>query len=164
MSVVRNCGELGINLQKIVNRLLNNNNLVNLLYFTDKDPLSHSALTTEEKQTQIFEELIRVIPKVGTREDSRSVIAVYITKGTKIAQNDEFNSINIAIDVFVPLSQWIIKDTNLRPFAILGEIQESLEGKIINGLGKMSGAGFDLVMLSDEMSVYRQVFSLIDYV
>jgi hypothetical protein len=66
--------------------------------------------------------------------------------------------------VFVPLSQWIIKDTNLRPFAILGEIQESLEGKTINGLGKMSGAGFDLVMISDEMSVYRQVFSLIDYV
>ena len=147
MSVVRNCGELGINLQKIINRLLNNNNLVNLLYFEDKDPLSHPALTTEEKQSQIFEELIRVIPRVGTREDSKSVIAVYITKGTKISQNNEFTNINIAIDVFVPLSQWIIKDTNLRPFAILGEIQESLEGKTINGLGKMSGAGFDLVML-----------------
>ena len=30
---VRNCGEMGENLQKIVSRLLANDNLVNLLYY-----------------------------------------------------------------------------------------------------------------------------------
>jgi hypothetical protein len=42
---VRNCEELGRNLQKIVNRLLANDNLVNLLYYTDNNPLEHSALS-----------------------------------------------------------------------------------------------------------------------
>lgn len=160
---VRNCGELGINLQKIVSRLMANDNLVNLLYFEDKDPINHLPLTTEEKQTEIFEKLIRVIPKVGSSEKVKSVIVVYITRGSKISNNNEFTNITINVDVLVPLTQWIIKDSNLRPFAILGQIQESLEGKTINGLGKLSGGDFELAVMTDEMSVYKQTFSLTNY-
>lgn len=161
---IRNCGELGLNLQKIISRLMANDNLVNLLYFEDKDPLNHMPLTTEEKQTEVFEELIHIIPNVGTREDSKSVIAVYVSKGSKLSSNNEFTNIAINVDVFVPLTQWIIKDSNLRPFAILGQIQESLEGKTINGLGKLSGGDFDLTLLTEEMSVYRQTYLLTEYV
>ena len=160
---VRNCGELGVNLQKIISRLMANDNLVNLLYFEDKDPINHFPLTAEEKQTEIFEKLIRVIPKVGSSENVKSIIVVYITRGSKISSNNEFTNITITIDVFVPLTQWIIKDSNLRPFAILGQIQESLEGKTINGLGKLMGGDFELITLTDETSCYRQTFSLIEY-
>ena len=45
---VRNCEELGHNLQKIMNRLLANQNLLKLLYYTDKDPLSHEDFKKEE--------------------------------------------------------------------------------------------------------------------
>ena len=34
----RNCQELGINLQKICSRLMANDNLVKLLYYTEIDP------------------------------------------------------------------------------------------------------------------------------
>ena len=71
--------------------------------------------------------------------------------------------INIAIDVLVPLDQWIIKDSNLRPFAILGQIQNSLKDKTVNGLGKITGGDFDLVSLTDEMSVYRQTYTITEY-
>ena len=57
----------------------------------------------------------------------------------------------------------IIKDTNLRPFAILGEIEESLEGKTINGLGKIEGGDFDLNFLTDEISAYEQTFWIVTY-
>ena len=160
---VRNCGELGINLQKIVSRLMANDNLVNLLYFEDKDPINHLPLTAEEKQTEIFEKLIRVIPRVGSSENVKSIIVVYITRGSKISSNNEFTNIIINVEVFVPLTQWIIKDSNLRPFAILGQIQESLDGKVINGLGKLSGGDFELALMTDETSVYKQTFSLTNY-
>jgi hypothetical protein len=42
---VRNCAEIGENLQKIVSRLMANDELVKLLYYTDKDPLNQPALT-----------------------------------------------------------------------------------------------------------------------
>jgi hypothetical protein len=158
----RNCQELGINLQKICTRLLANDDLVKLLYYTDQDPFNQSALTAEQKQ-KIFNDLICVVPKIGTREDSKSVIAIYIPKAAGLAGNSEYKIVTITVDVFVPMTQWIIKDSNLRPFAIMGEIQKSLNGKTINGLGQIKGGDFDLVLLTDEMSTYRQVFTITEY-
>ena len=160
---VRNCAELGINLQKIVTRLLANDNLVNLLYYTDKDPLSKPPLTMEQKQSEIYEKLIRVIPKVGTKENSQSIIAVYVTTGTGMAENGEFRRLVINVDVYTPLTQWIIKDTNLRPFATLGEIQSSLNGKTVNGLGKLKCGDFSLALITEDVSCYKMEISLIEY-
>ena len=63
----------------------------------------------------------------------------------------------------MPLTNWIIKDTNLRPFAIMSELQESLDGKVINGLGRLSGGDFDLKLLTEELSCYEQVYTLTEY-
>ena len=160
---VRNCNELGLSLQKIVRRLMENDDLVKLLYYQDQDPLSKETLSKEFKQKEIFEKLIKVVPHIGTNLDSKSILVVYITRGSKNPQNKEFKNINICISVFVPLTNWIIKDTNLRPFAILSEIQSSLDGKVINGLGRLSGGDFDLKILTEEMSCYETVYSLIEY-
>ena len=159
----RNCQELGINLQKICSRLLANDDLVKLLYYADKDPLSKPNLSEEEKTKKIFNDLICVVPRIGTREDSKSAIAIYVPKAAGLSGNSEYKSVTIAIDVFVPLTNWIIKDSNLRPCAIMGEIQESLNGKTVNGLGKIKGGDFDLTLLTDEMSGYRQIFMITEY-
>ena len=47
---VRNCREIGENLQKIVTRLMANDKLVNLIYYSDKDPLSQPYLSDEQKK------------------------------------------------------------------------------------------------------------------
>lgn len=160
---VRNCREIGENLQKIVSRLMANDRLVNLLYYTDKDPYAGAPLTDQQKKDLIFEKLIKIVPRVGPKETATSLISIRVINGTKLGGNDEFKRVTIGIEVFVPLTQWIIKDSNLRPFAILGEIQESLNGKTINGLGKLEGGDFDLNFLTEEISCYEQTFSLISY-
>ena len=59
---VRNCEELGRNLQKIMNRLLANQNLLKLLYYTDKDPLSHEDFKKEEiRENQIGMNIILLL-------------------------------------------------------------------------------------------------------
>ena len=160
---VRNCEELGINLQKICSRLLNNDRLVNLLYYTEIDPFSKPALTDQQKKQQIFNNLIRVVPNIGSREDNRSAIAIFVPEARKIGENEEFRIVTIAIDIYVPLTQWLIQDSNMRPFAIMGAIQESLNNKTINGLGKIKGGDFELVTLTKEMSGYRQYFKITEY-
>lgn len=158
----RNCQELGVNLQKICSRLMANDQLINLLYYEDLDPLNQKLLNEQQKQ-KLFNDLICIVPRVGTREDSRSVIAIYIPKASSLSGNKEFKNVIIAVDIFVPLNQWIIKDSNLRPFAIMGEIQSSLNDKTVNGLGKIKGGDFELVTLTDEMSVYRQTYMITEY-
>lgn len=161
---VRNCKELGVNLQKIVNRLLANNDLVNLLYYTDKDPLSGIPLTDEQKRTLIFDKLIKIVPRIGPKEDARSIVALRVANGRTISANTEFRAINISFEIIVPLTQWMIKDSNLRPFAIMGEIEESLNNKTINGLGKITGGDFELNYLTEEVGAYVQEFYITEYV
>lgn len=160
---VRNCGELGINLQKIVSRLMANDDLIKLLYYEDKDPLNAEALTQEQKEKEVYQKLIKIIPRHVEDENNKSALVVYVQKGNKIPGNTEFVNLQIVIDVFVPLDSWIIKDSNLRPFAILGEIQKSLEDKTVNGLGKIQGGEFGLTRLTDKTSVYSQIFSITEY-
>lgn len=160
---VRNCIELGENAQKIMQRLLANQNLLKLLYYTDKDPLSQPDLTEKQIQNEVFDKLVKITPRVGPKETAHSIISMRFTRGRRNMNNNEFENISIAIESFVPLTQWIIKGTNLRPFAIMGEIQKSLNGKTINGLGKLMGGDFDLNFLTEEISAYEQSFSLISY-
>ena len=160
---IRNCKDIGVNLQKIMKRLMQNDNLVKLLYYTDKDPLSNENLTEEQKESEIFEKLIKIVPRIGPKETASSIIALRVITGKKNQDNSEFKDVLISAEVFVPLTQWIIKGTNLRPFAILGEIEESLDGKMIEGLGKMSGGNFELNFLTEEISSYKQEFIITSY-
>ena len=160
---VRNCAELGVNLQYVIKRLFANQNLLKLLYYTDKDPLANEDLTSEQIQDEVFEKLVKIIPRVGPHETAHSVLAVRVARGQGLAANGEFRNIVISVEIFVPLTQWIIKDTNLRPFAIMGEVQKSLNGKKSEGLGKMVGGDFALNFLTEEIGAYEQTFVITTY-
>lgn len=160
---VRNCRELGENLQKIVQRLMANDKLVNLLYYTDKDPLSQKYLTQEEKKELIFEKLIKIVPRIGPKEDAKSIIVIKAVRANKLSSNTEFKDVKIQVEIVVPLTQWFIKDSNLRPYLIMGEIEESLNGKTVNGLGKMIGGDFDTNFFTEEVSAFEQTFWITSY-
>lgn len=160
---IRNCGDIGVNLQYVMKRLFANQNLLKLLYYTDKDPLSGEDLTPEQIQDEVFEKLVKIVPRVGPHETAHSLITITVSRGSGLASNGEFKNVLVRLEVFVPMTQWIIKDSNLRPFAIMGEIQKSLRGKKIEGLGKMEGGDFDLDFLSEEMTAYLMTFVITSY-
>lgn len=161
--MVRNLGELGINLQKIITRLQSNQNLLKYLYYSDKDPLSNEDLTKEQIQKEVFEKLIKIVPRVGPKETAQSLISLRVVRAAADRTNDEFNNITLCIEVFVPLTQWFVKDSNLRPFCIMSEILKSLNHKIINGIGRLEHIGFDLNFITEEISCYEMTFVMEDY-
>ena len=160
---IRNLEELGPNLQKIVTRLQSNQDLLKLLYYTDKDPLAGEDLTPKQIKNEVFEKLIKIVPRVGPKETASSLISIRVVTGRTNRENNEFVDISLGIEVFVPLTQWLIKNENLRPFCIMGEIQKSLNNKIINGMGKITGGTFSINFLTDEISCYEMSFDIIQY-
>lgn len=162
-NVVRNLKDLGPHLQKIITRLQANQNLLKLLYYTGKDPLSEEDLTEDQIRNEIYEKLIKVVPRVGPKETAQSLISMRVTRGRQNSGNTEFRDFLIQFEVFVPLTQWFIKDSNLRPFAIMGEMQESLNNKKIDGLGRMTGGDFSINFITDEISCYEVSYSITDY-
>lgn len=160
---VRKLQEMGENLQTIVKRLLANQTLLKLLYYTDKDPLSQPELSQEIIQKEVFNHLVKIVPKLDPTETAKSVIAFRVVKGAKLTENDEFQRLQINFEIFVPLTQWVMKSDSLRPFLIMSELEKSLDGKIINGLGKMSCEGFEINFLTEEISSYEMVFNATVY-
>ena len=161
--MVRDLAELGPNLQKIITRLQADQNLLKLLYYTDKDPLSQTDLTTTQIKEEVFDTLIKIIPRISPTETAKSIVAMRVIGGDTNDDNDEFRDITINFEIFVPLTQWVIKDANLRPFCIMGRILKDLRGKTIDGLGRFTGGNFTLNFLTEEMSCYEMTFSITTY-
>lgn len=159
----RNLEDLGSNLQKIVSRLQSNQNLLKLLYYTGKDPLSEPDLTSEQIKSEIYNKIIKVVPRIGYKETAQSMVTMRVVRGRSNPGNAEFRDFEIDIEVFVPLTQWFIKDSNLRPFAIMGQIHKSLNNKKIDGLGKMVGGDFQINFLTDEICSYEMVYQITSY-
>ena len=82
-----------------------NDNLVKYLYYTDKDPLSQINLTEEQKRKEVFEKLIKIVPRVGPKETAHSIVTVRVASAHRANLNSEFKNIIISIEVFVPLTQ-----------------------------------------------------------
>ena len=66
--MVRNCMEIGLNLQKIMQRLLANQNLIKLLYYNNKNPLAENDIpldivNKEIKLNDIMEKIYLVYLK-----------------------------------------------------------------------------------------------------
>ena len=161
--MTRNLSDLGLNLQKIVSRLQSNQTLLKLLYYTDKDPYSKEDLTQAQIRDEIYEKMIKVVPRIGYKETAQSIVALRVVRARSNPGNNEFRDFEIDIEVFVPLTQWFIKDSNLRPFAIMGEIHKTLNNKIIDGLGKMVGGDFQINFLTDEIGSYEMVYQITSY-
>ena len=198
---VRNCAEIGPILQEVISRLLANDELCRLIYFTDRNPIEEPKYiqelerneyleevlgrqlkisknleeTVQEycdrvkvewsriKKKEIYEKLIKVVPRVGPKEFDNSVVVVRVARGSKNPNNNQFRDLSIYIESFVPLTQWLVNDENLRPFLIMGEIQKSLDGKRMNQIGKMIGGDFELQVLTEEVSCYEQEFAITTY-
>lgn len=156
----RNCGELGPGLKKIMKRILANKNICKLLYYTDGDPLGNKDI---ENPSELFNDLVRFIPRLAPEETAHSYIAPVIVNGVNNKGNGEFRDFLIKIYVYVPIDQWAIKGDNLRPFAIIGELQKSLSNKYIVGMGTLICGDFNLNLFTDNMSCYTIDFYLTDY-
>lgn len=161
--MTRNLEELGLDLQKIVARFQANQNLLKLLYYTGKDPLSEPDLTPAQIKNEVFEKLIKVVPRIGSNETAKSLVTLRVVRARSNTQNDQFKDFEIDIEVFVPLTQWFIKSSNLRPFAIMGQIHKTINNKIIDGFGKVTGGDFQINFLTDEVGSYEMVYYVTDY-
>ena len=164
-SQIRVLQEMGPNLIKMMKRLLANQNLLRLLAYTDKDPLAEDKedVTAKDAYMQGDNGVVRIIPIIGAKENSTSIITLRVLKGIPSMDNPEFLDIYFSIEVFVPNEQWIIKGDNLRPYSIMGEIQKSLEGKNINGLGTIRGSGFSVNFFTEEMSAFIMNYKITQF-
>ena len=155
--------EIGPNLIKLGRSLTKNQNLLMLLENEDLDPLNKEKHPNKIDGLKLLNDLIRFVPLLtADKEDDQNVkakIVIVCDKGQPQVNIDNEN-LSVLIYVYCPFEQWLIAGDQLRPFAIMSEIRQSLQDKRINGLGEIKYEGFNLSLLTEEMSAYAMRFTI----
>jgi len=154
---VRNLRELSRILKKVTERLLANQTLCKLVYYNDQDPISKADFVST---SNLLGKEIRFIPKVGPQENTKSKVVLVWSEGEKNPTNSDIVDLSLKVYVYTPFSEWIILGDELRVFYIMAEIEETLDGKEVNGLGRLKSSGFYLDIITDELAAYRMEFTI----
>lgn len=132
----------------LVNKILSNQRLMKLLYYTMKDPLSQPNLT-DEQATSLFGKQIKTVPKLYV---DGSVLTYMIISFDNFIEssNPEFRDNIIEFDIICHFDQWQLRDFDLRPYRIAAELDSMLDKQRLTGIGLLEFVGANQIILTDE--------------
>lgn len=155
---VRNFGVLGQNIYLLSKRILSNNKLCQLLVNTGSRPFDH-----EPDKNNLLHNNILIVPKLVEEAMQEQKIMNYIVimldDFTPDPRNPEFKIATIRFDVICHFENWIIDDASLRPYAIMEELDIMFNGKKLQGIGNLSFAGADRLVVSPYLGGYSLLYS-----
>lgn len=144
----------------IVNMMLKNENLKKMLYYTTRDCLSQPKLT-EDESLDLFGKNIKIIPKLQIDKEVLNYLIISFDNFTMNGQNPEFRDNIIEFDIICHFDQWQMKDFQLRPYKIAGEIDSMFNEKHLTGIGTLKFLGANQMILSDEFAGLCLMYSAI---
>ena len=156
-STANNFQVVGKNIIILANMLLNNQNICKLLYYTTNSPLTEPNLTETDF---LMNKNIRVIPKIPDEQSEKGSFIVILFNSFELnPENEKTVVTEISFDIICPIDEWVINSESLRPFLIMGEINNIFNGLQVKGIGKLQFVSADRISVSPEYAGYRMVYT-----
>ena len=133
----------------IVDRIMKNDRLKKMLYYTSRDCLDKPKLT-EDETIEMFGKQIKIVPKLYVDGSVLNYIIISFDNFTLNATNPEFRDNIIEFDIICHFDQWHMKDFELRPYKIAAELDSMFSGQRLTGIGKLEFLGANQMILTDE--------------
>lgn len=148
--------------EEITTRILSNEDLVKLLYFSAPDCLRNEEyVVTPEILETVAQQHVKIVPSLKIPENEGSYIIITFDNFVINPSNPEFMDNIIFMDVMSPIEAWVMDSYMLRPFRIKHELQREFSGKPLNGIGKMSFITSNILNLGDYVG-YQMAFKVIN--
>ena len=161
-SNIRNFKAVGDNLFIIAQKILEDDDICKLLYFTDRNPLNHTM--TQGEKNSLLHKNILLVPKVPENDDIKgSYILVLYDGFNQNLSNSEFKDADLLFIVVCPPENWIINDASLRPFLIMSRIDELFGNKKIANIGKLQFVKADRFVLNSQLTGYGLTYSTYEF-
>ena len=138
-------------LSLICDKIINNKRLQKYLYYNVEEPLKEADLSPKEIK-DLFGKQVRIVPKLAIDGEVLNYIIINCDNFVPNASNPEFRDNVIEIDIICHYDQWQMKDFELRPYKIAGEIDSMLDGKKLTGIGQLEFMGASQLILTDEFA------------
>lgn len=132
----------------IIDKMLKNERLKRLLYYTTKDALEKPNLT-EDQTLDLIGKNIKNVPKLYTDKEVLNYIIINFNDFIP-SQNPEFRDNTIEFDIICHFDQWQLKDFALRPYRIAAEIDSIFNKARLTGIGKLEFVTCYEIVMDDE--------------
>ena len=144
----------------IANKLLTNDKLCKMLYYSQSDCLKAKDLTMKEKQTLINKQ-IRIIPKIDILQDCPNYIIIGMDNFTPNDNNPEFRDCTINFDILCHPDHWNLGNFQLRPYKIAGEIDSMFNEQKLTGIGTLQLLTGNNLVLNDQLMGFSLIYQAI---
>lgn len=144
----------------ITDKMLKNERLKRLLYYTTKDALDKPNISAEES-LKLFGKNIKIIPKLYIDGSVLNYIIISFDNFTPNTENPEFRDNIISFDVICHFDQWQLKGFSLRPYKIAAEIDSMFNGKHLTGIGNLEFLGANQIILNEEFAGFSLMYQAI---
>ena len=138
-------------LSLICDKIISNKRLQKYLYYNVEEPLKEADLSPKEVKS-LFGKQVRIVPKLSIDGEVLNYIMISCDNFSPNPLNPEFRDNIIEIDIICHYDQWQMKDFELRPYKIAGEIDSMLDGKKLTGIGQLEFMGASQLVLTDEFA------------
>lgn len=140
-------------LKLIATKLMQNQNLMKLLYYTQPDCLKANNLTSDQIYSMVNEQ-IKIVPKLVIDEKCPNYIILAFDSFYPNPVNPQYRDFSILIHIICNPDHWNMGDFQLRPYKIAGEIDGMLNETKLTGIGELQFTGAaDLLLNSNLMGL-----------
>lgn len=135
----------------IINRILKNQRLQKLLYYSIDNPLDQKSLN-EDQQLELISKNIKIVPKLYIDGSVLNYVIISFDNFIPNATNPEFRDNIISFDVICHFDQWQLNDFNLRPYRIAAELDSIFNNTHLTGIGTLQFLGCNQLLLNEEFA------------
>lgn len=161
--MIRRFNAVGDNLFLISNKLIENQDVCKLLYYTTKTPLSEPSLT-EDQRVGLLNKNILIVPEVPENDNVKgSYIIVLYDNFVINGRNSEFKEAEILFLVVCPPEDWIVNEGSLRPFLIMNQIDEMFNGQKLADIGTLHFMQAERFVLTPQLTGYAMTYSTYEF-
>lgn len=134
----------------IANKMLKNQDLLKLLYYTEPDCLKAPDLTPEQIMS-LLNTKIRIVPKIDIEKDCPTQVIITFDNFKPNDHNPQFRDHTIHFDVLCHPDHWNLGNFQLRPYKIIGCIDAMFNNQKMTGIGELQFIGCTDLVLNEQL-------------
>ena len=142
--------DLGRALNKIAQKLCKNESLGRLLTDMSSNPLDQSK-DYDITINSLLEKNIRIKPTVHPNECTQAFVVISIPE-FETGDNMDFNDATI--------DNWLIDDICPRPYKIMSQVYEELQGSRVTGIGTLEFVGAQQNVIYEGVTDHQMIFTV----
>lgn len=144
----------------IIKQIMQNQDLMKMLYYTQPDCLSAKNLSMKEIQGMLHKQ-IKLIPVIKVDPQCPNYIIITFSNFTPNATNPEFRDFDLNIDILCHPDHWNMGDFALRPYKIAGELDHMFKDKKLTGIGTTQFITGDNLLLYEDLIGFSLTYKVI---